>query len=133
MHVDKEKFKELGITFEEKAFFDILVAIRNEKKFEYPDEKCIALSKKIKELVDGKAIYANFLHNDNLRNELSADLAFLLYKEGYPPTWSDDVFAGVLEQVENYKKYNPNGKASNNYSIDLLPLNAAESAIEQKR
>ena len=29
----------------------------------------------------------------------------LLYKEGYPPQWDEEVFQKVLEQVENYKKH----------------------------
>lgn len=106
LNKDKEEFRALGITFEEKAFFDILVDIRDKNGFEYPDERCISLARKIKELVDGTAIYADFLNNNNLRNQMSSDIAYLIYKEGYPPVWSDDVFARVLEQVENYKHYN---------------------------
>lgn len=34
------------------------------------------------------------------------DLGFLLYQEGYPPTWDEEVFERVLGQVENYKTYN---------------------------
>ena len=103
---DKEKFKDLGITFEEKAFFDILVAVRDENKFEYPDEKCVELSKKIKELIDNTAIYADWNNNDNLKAELADSMIDLLYDNGYPPTWNDDVYDRVMEQVNNFKKYN---------------------------
>ncbi len=70
------------------------------------EEKCIALAKKIKELVDGSSLYADWLNNDNIKGELSSDLGFLLYQEGYPPTWDEEVFERVLGQVENYKQYN---------------------------
>jgi len=103
---DKEKFKELGITFEEKAFFDILVAVRDENKFEYPDEKCVELSKKIKELIDNTAIYADWDNNDNLKAELADNMIDLLYDNGYPPAWNDDVYERVMDQVNNFKKYN---------------------------
>lgn len=103
---DKEKFKELGITFEEKAFFDILVEVRDENKFEYPDEKCVELSKKIKELIDNTAIYADWNNNDNLKAELADNMIDLLYDNGYPPAWNDDVYERVMEQVNNFKKYN---------------------------
>ena len=103
---DKEKFKELGITFEEKAFFDILVAVRDENKFEYPDEKCVELSKKIKELIDNTAIYADWNNNDNLKAELADNMIDLLYDNGYPPAWNDDVYERVMDQVNNFKKYN---------------------------
>lgn len=103
---DKEKFKELGISFEEKAFFDILVAVRDENKFEYADEKCVDLSKKIKELIDNTAIYADWNNNDNLKAELADNMIDLLYDNGYPPAWNDDVYDRVMEQVNNFKKYN---------------------------
>jgi len=100
---DKTEFKSLGITFEEKAFYDILVDLRDTHKFEYEDERCKALAKKIKTLVDGTSVYADWMNNDNLRNQLATDLTTLLYTEGYPPDWDDEVFQKVLEQMENYK------------------------------
>ena len=103
---DKEEFRKLGITFEEKAFYDILVDIRDREKFEYPEDRCIALSKKIKELVDSSSLYADWMNNDRIKGELESKVARLLYKEGYPPTWDEEVFERVLDQVENYKKFN---------------------------
>ena len=41
---DSEKFRVLGITFEEKAFFDVLVEVRDKHGFEYADDLCIELS-----------------------------------------------------------------------------------------
>lgn len=100
---DKEEFKKLGITFEEKAFFDILVDTRNKHGFPYEDAKCIDLAKKIKELIDGSSVYADWINNNNIRNELQNELIKLLYHEGYPPQWSKDIFDKILTQVENYK------------------------------
>ena len=96
LKADSEKFKVLGITFEEKAFFDVLVEVRDKHGFEYADERCIELAKKIKTLIDD---------NDNLKSKLASQLTYLLYKEGYPPQWDEEVFQKVLEQVENYKKH----------------------------
>ncbi|MCQ2394219.1 MAG: DUF3387 domain-containing protein [Kiritimatiellae bacterium] len=101
---DKQGFRDLGITFEEKSFYDILVDLRDTHKFEYPDDRCKALACKIKKLIDGTSVYADWLNNDNLRNQLATDLTTLLYTEGYPPDWDDEVFRRVLEQMENYKK-----------------------------
>lgn len=103
LKADSQKFKELGISFEEKAFFDVLVNVRESHGFEYPDEDCIKLAKKIKVLVDDMTIYADFINNNNLKSKLASDLMMLLYKEKYPPQWSQDVFQKVLEQVDNYK------------------------------
>lgn len=106
MKIDSEKFKELGITFEEKAFFDVLTEVRDSHGFEYADERCIELAKKIKALIDDTAVYADWINNNNLRNKLASQLTFLIYKEGYPPEWDEEVFERVLEQVENYKQFN---------------------------
>ncbi|MCI7484208.1 MAG: HsdR family type I site-specific deoxyribonuclease [Prevotella sp.] len=103
LKADKEKFKELGISFEEKAFYDVLVNVRDTHGFEYADERCIELAKKIKNLVDDATIYADFANNNNLKSKLSTDLTYLIYKEGYPPQWDQEVFQKVLEQVQNYK------------------------------
>lgn len=102
---DSEKFRVLGITFEEKAFFDVLVEVRDKHGFEYADDLCIELAKKIKTLIDDTAVYADWLNNDNLKSKLASQLTYLLYKEGYPPQWDNEVFQKVLEQVENYKKH----------------------------
>lgn len=105
LNADKEKIKELGISFEEKAFYDVLVNVRDTHGFEYDDERCIELAKKIKLLVDDVTIYADFANNNNLKSKLSIDLTYLIYKEGYPPQWDQEVFQKVLEQVENYKNH----------------------------
>lgn len=103
LNKDAERFKELGITFEEKAFYDVLVDVRDRHGFEYEDKRCIELAKKIKCLVDNMAIYADFINNNNLKSQLSTDLTYLLYQEGYPPQWDDEVFNKIMEQVANYK------------------------------
>lgn len=102
---DKMSFEKLGITFEEKAFFDILIKVRNEHNFEYADEKCLILAKEIKKLVDDKSKYADWSTRSDVKSELNMDLTILLYKNGYPPEWNDEVFDKVMEQAENFKKY----------------------------
>ena len=112
---DKESFRKLGLTFEEKAFYDILMHMRNVHNFEYGtdrqvgsliiNDKCKALAQKVKELIDTKSCFADWLSNTNVRAELNQGLWFLLDENGYPPEWSDDVFDQVLDQVENYKEH----------------------------
>ena len=103
---DEESFKELGITFEEKAFYDILVKVRNDHEFKYDDDKCLALAKKIKELIDDASHYADWSTRSDTKNKLNQDLTVLLYENGYPPEWDEEVFDKVMEQAENFKKYN---------------------------
>lgn len=106
LKIDKTSFEQMGITFEEKAFFDILVKVRDTHQFQYEDEKCIILAKKIKKLVEDKSQFADFLVRDDIRNQLIKELTILLYKNGYPPDWNQDVFEKIFEQAENFKKIN---------------------------
>lgn len=102
---DKTSFEKMGITFEEKAFYDILVKVRDTHNFPYADEKCLVLAKEIKKLVDDKAQYADWSTRDDIKSQLNMDLIVLLYENGYPPEWNAEVYEKVLEQAENFKKY----------------------------
>lgn len=105
LKADKSSFEKLGITYEEKAFYDILVKVRDDHGFPYADEKCLVLAKKIKELIDDKSQFADWSTRDDIKNQLNMDLTVLLYKNGYPPEWDEEVFEKVMEQAENFKKY----------------------------
>ncbi len=105
LQIDKTSFEALGITYEEKAFYDILVKVRDDHGFRYADEKCLTLAKEIKKLVDDKAQFADWSTRDDIKNQLNMDLTVLLYKNGYPPEWDEEVFEKVLEQAENFKKW----------------------------
>jgi type I restriction enzyme R subunit len=102
---DQTSFEEMGITFEEKAFYDILIKVRDTHGFPYEDEKCLALAKEIKKLVDDKAQYADWSTRDDIKSQLNMDLIVLLYENGYPPEWNVEVYEKVLEQAENFRKY----------------------------
>jgi hypothetical protein len=104
LQADKTSFEALGITYEEKAFYDILVKVRDDHGFPYADEKCLVLAKEIKNLVDDKAQFADWSTRADIKNQLNMDLTVLLYKNGYPPEWDEEVFEKVLEQAENFKK-----------------------------
>ena len=102
---EKDSFKELGIDYEEKAFYDILKAVAKKYEFEYPEDKMIELSKHIKLIVDDKAKYTDWSTREDIKATLQVDLILLLDKFGYPPVTMDDVYKEVLEQAENFKKY----------------------------
>ena len=102
---EKNSFKGMGIDFEEKAFYDILKSVSIKYEFEYPDDKMIELSKRIKEIVDDKAKYADWSTREDIKATLQVDLIILLDEFDYPPVTIDDVYKEVLEQAENFKKY----------------------------
>ena len=84
MNEDHESFRKIGLTFEEKAFYDILMTLRNEYNFECGkdkivdgvsvNEKCRSLAKKIKKIIDTKSSFADWLNNQNVRDQLKFDI-----------------------------------------------------------
>lgn len=103
---EKESFGELGIDFEEKAFYDILKALAHKYDFTYPDDKLIPLSKQVKDVVDDKARYTDWSKRSDIKAELKADLIILLAENDYPPVDRDEVYKEIFEQAENFKRYN---------------------------
>ena len=114
MNADRESFRKIGLTFEEKAFYDILMALRDRYNFEYGEnktvdgvvvnDKCKSLAKKIKEIIDAKSSFADWLNNQIVRDQLKFDIKVCLIKNGYPPQYSPEVFRKVMEQVENFEE-----------------------------
>lgn len=114
MQADKDSFRKLGLTFEEKAFYDILIHLRDQYNFEYGEdkevdgvvvnEKCKSLAKKIRVIIDAKSSFADWLNNKNIRNQLKQDIKICLVKNKYPPQYTPEVFREVMVQVENFKE-----------------------------
>ena len=102
---EKESFADLGIDFEEKAFYDILKSIAIKYDFSYPEDKLLALSKEVKIVVDDKSKYTDWNIREDIKAELKVDLIILLDKHGYPPITKDDVYKEIFEQAENFKRF----------------------------
>lgn len=103
---EKSSYKGLGISYEEKAFYDILKAIAKQFGFEYPEDKLLVLAAEIKKIVDDKSKYTDWSTRDDIKAELKMDLIVVLAEHGYPPVTNDEVFKEILEQAENFKKNN---------------------------
>ncbi len=102
---EKESFAEMGIDFEEKAFYDILKALAHRYDFDYPEDKLLNLAKEVKKVVDDKAKYTDWDQRDDIKAELKVDLIILLAENDYPPIDRDEVYKEIFEQAENFKKY----------------------------
>lgn len=103
---EKKQSEEMGISYEEKSFYDILMLVAKKYNFEYPEDKAIALAKEIKIIVDDKAKYTDWSRREDIKAELKMNLILLLSEYGYPPFVNDEVFKEILEQAENFKKHN---------------------------
>lgn len=97
----------LGIDFEEKAFYDILMELCVKYDFTYPEDKLIELAKAIKDLVDEQAKFPDWSKRDDIKSALKVGLILLLDEHGYPPVERDEVYKEIFEQAENFKKNRP--------------------------
>ena len=130
MQADRDSFRKLGLTFEEKAFYDILIHLRDKNNFVYGDdvmvdgvvmnEKCKSLARKIREIIDAKSTFADWLNNQRVREQLKFDIKICLVKNGYPPQYTPEVFREVMDQVENFKE---------NEDTDSIVINEPQSNV----
>ena len=106
VHKEFSAGDELGIDFQEKAFYDILKELCIKYDFKYPDDKMIELAKAVKDLVDGQAKFPDWNKRDDIKSALKVGLILLLDEFGYPPVERDEVYIEIFEQAENFKKNN---------------------------
>jgi type I restriction enzyme R subunit len=104
VHKEFSAGDELGINFEEKAFYDILKELCVKYDFKYSSDKMIKLAKAVKELVDAQAKFPDWNKRDDIKSALKVGLILLLDEYGYPPVERDEVYVEIFEQAENFKK-----------------------------
>jgi type I restriction enzyme R subunit len=104
VHKEFNAGDELGIDFEEKAFYDILKELCKKYDFTYPDDKLIELSKAVKVIVDNQAKFPDWNKRDDIKSALKVELILILDEFGYPPVERDEVYVEIFEQAENFKK-----------------------------
>ena len=97
-----------------------------------------AFAKKIKDIIDTKSSFADWLNNQNVRNQLKIDIKICLVKNGYPLQYSPEVFNKVMEQVENFEEYSvtedvgnevDNSVKINQYEPKYKVMKVAEASI----
>lgn len=111
--VEKSSFEALGINYEEKAFYDVLIAVEEKYQFEYPKEKNLELAKEIHKLVTTNTQYSDWANRKDIKARMQVAIILLLTKYGFPavpkgtmpPEDYEKVYNDVIEQTENFKKY----------------------------
>ena len=96
-------FEDLGISLEEKAFYDILKKVADKYQFAYEEDKLLELATKVKAVVDDQAKFPDWNNRDDIKSALRVQLIMLLSKNGYPPVAFNEVYADVFEQAEHFK------------------------------
>ena len=96
-------FEQLGISLEEKAFYDILKKVAEKYEFTYEEDRLLNLATKVKAVVDDKAQFPDWNHRGDIKASLRVELIMLLSKHGYPPVTFNEVYQDVFEQAEHFK------------------------------
>jgi type I restriction enzyme R subunit len=102
---EQKRSDELGVTYEERAFFDILKSIAEKYSFEFPEGKITELAKRVKSVVDDKSRYTDWAKKADVKAELRVGLILLLDEFGYPPVPKDEIFREIFEQAEHFKAH----------------------------
>ena len=84
------------------------------------NDKCKSLACKIREIIDAKSSFADWLNNQRVRDQLKLDIKICLVKNGYPPRYTPEVFREVMEQVENFKE---------NEDVDFRDVKATSAPV----
>jgi type I restriction enzyme R subunit len=106
---EESSYLNLGVTLEEKAFYDILNDLCIKYDIPCSEHDFVELAKKVRELVDNVAKYPAWQTKSNVRDKLYFDLLVLLKTQNYPPLKEgkisgNEIYKEVFEQAVNYKK-----------------------------
>lgn len=120
LKAERNLFKDVGSGYEEKVFYDILLAVSKKYEFKYLDDKMIALSKEIQVVVDDKEKYTDWSTREDIKASLHVALILLLERYGYLPVTIDVVYKEVLEQAQNFMMYAKNSVEGDIYSNEKI-------------
>jgi type I restriction enzyme, R subunit len=102
---DYNSFKEMGLSFEEKAFYDVLIESESAKKL-MKDEVLKQIASEILDIVKSNTRYVDWNKREDIKAEMRMKIRELLDKYDYPPDAEEKAIKNVIEQVESFKKYN---------------------------
>lgn len=105
--IDKEgeEANALGLTKQEKAFYDILVHIIDLYDFEFDSAKLLDMARDLKTCTDEVCSVLDWSSKQDVKDELRMRIAMVMQKHGFPPIYLSGVYDEVFKQMENYKRY----------------------------
>lgn len=105
----KDSHKKMGLSFEEKGIYDILMGVKDKYNFPYGvDEQvdgivqnkvCKKLACEIKTIMDESIIKPDWINNSVVKGKLEFSISKIMCKNKYPPTYNNEVIKDVVEFV----------------------------------
>lgn len=105
LHSEMNSGENLGISAEEKAFYDILESIVKTYDFEFDKETMKEMAKRMKDATDKACSVLDWINRADTKAQLQFDIVEIMYEFGFPPEYHDGVYQKVFEQMERYKRY----------------------------
>jgi type I restriction enzyme R subunit len=105
LHTEMESGASMGMSAEEKAFYDILDNIVETYQFEFDKDVMKEMAKRMKEATDKACSVLDWISRADVRAQLQFDIVEVMYEFGFPPEYHDGVYQKVFEQMERYKRY----------------------------
>ena len=101
---DYHSFKEIGLSFEEKAFYDVLIESESARTL-MKDETLKKIASEILDIVKNNTRYVDWHKREDIKAEMRMRIRVLLDKYDYPPDAEERAIKNVIEQAENFKRY----------------------------
>jgi len=125
VHKEFSAGDELGIDFEEKAFYDILKELCIKYDFNYPEEKLIVLAKAVKGIVEEQTRFPDWNKRDVIKSALKVDLILTLDEFDYPPVERDEVYVEIFNRLRILRRI------MDNINIAPLTINFSISVFQK--
>lgn len=116
---EEEEGNKLGLSAEEKAFYDALTKPEMVRKV-YTDEEFVALTKELTEVLR-KNRTIDWRHKESARAQMRVMIKRLLKKYKYPPEGAEEALQIVMAQCDNWAENEDNYIEDNHATYDLTP------------
>jgi type I restriction enzyme R subunit len=133
---EEEEGNKLGLSVEEKAFYDALTRPEMVRKC-YTDEQFVALTKELTEVLR-KNRTIDWRHKESARAQMRVMIKRLLKKYKYPPEGAEEALQIVMAQCDNWADNEDNYKEEPVKYYDLTPFSnysgmVAEDEVKYQR
>ena len=116
---EEEEGNKLGLSVEEKAFYDALTKPEMVRKV-YTDEEFVTLTKELTEVLR-KNRTIDWRHKESARAQMRVMIKRLLKKYKYPPEGAEEALQIVMAQCDNWAENEDNYVETNHVTYDLTP------------